>query len=58
MVGRMFSALSSTSSAFQAQDRDARRWYAQKVIENGWSRFEHSLPAPDSELVRDAIKDR
>lgn len=60
------------------QDGDARRWYAQKAIENGWSRkvleaqiasdlrgrqghaltsFEHALPAPDSELVRDAIKD-
>jgi predicted nuclease of restriction endonuclease-like (RecB) superfamily len=59
-------------------DGDARRWYAGKAIENGWSRklleaqiatdlrgrqgnaltsFEHSLPALDSELVRDAIKD-
>jgi len=60
------------------EDRSARRWYAEKAIENGWSRkvleaqiatdlrgrqghalssFQHALPAPDSELVRDAIKD-
>jgi predicted nuclease of restriction endonuclease-like (RecB) superfamily len=59
-------------------ERDARVWYAQKAIEQGWSRkvleaqiasdlrgrqgsaltsFERALPAPDSELVRDAIKD-
>ena len=59
-------------------ERDARLWYAQRAIENGWSRkvleaqiasdlrgrqgnaltsFERALPAPDSELVRDAIKD-
>jgi predicted nuclease of restriction endonuclease-like (RecB) superfamily len=60
------------------EDRNARRWYAAKAVENGWSRkvleaqiatdlrgrqgsaltsFDHSLPPPDSELVRDAIKD-
>jgi predicted nuclease of restriction endonuclease-like (RecB) superfamily len=60
------------------EDSDARLWYAEKAIENGWSRkvleaqiatdlrgrqghaltsFAHALPAPDSELVRDAIKD-
>jgi predicted nuclease of restriction endonuclease-like (RecB) superfamily len=59
-------------------DRDARVWYASKVVQHGWSRkvleaqiatdlrgrkggaltsFERTLPAPDSELVRDAIKD-
>jgi len=63
------------------KDFDKRMWYAQKCIENGWSKivlehqidlqlyerqadsskkltnFENSLPAPQSELSRDIIKD-
>lgn len=63
------------------KDFDKRMWYAEKCIENGWSKivlehqidlqlyerqadpskkltnFESSLPAPQSELSRDIIKD-
>jgi predicted nuclease of restriction endonuclease-like (RecB) superfamily len=59
-------------------DRAERLWYAERALENGWSRkvleaqiardlrgrqgkalstFAHSLPEPDSELLRDTIKD-
>jgi predicted nuclease of restriction endonuclease-like (RecB) superfamily len=59
-------------------DSDLRRWYAQKTIENGWSRnilaiqienclheregkaqtnFAATLPAPQSDLAQQAIKD-
>lgn len=57
---------------------DDRRWYAERTLENGWSRnvlqlqiksglhlrqgkaptnFETTLPAPESDLVRELIKD-
>lgn len=60
------------------KDREARFWYGQKALENGWSRdilvmqiesnlfdrmggaitnFERSLPAPQSDLAQQLIKD-
>ena len=62
------------------KDDEIRNWYAEKCIENGWSKtvldhqidlqlyerqalaekltnFENKLPTPQSELVRDVIKD-
>jgi len=60
------------------KDQEARFWYAQKALENGWSRdilvmqiesnlfdrmggaitnFEQSLPAPQSDLAQQLIKD-
>jgi predicted nuclease of restriction endonuclease-like (RecB) superfamily len=60
------------------KDSDSRAWYAQKTIENGWSRsvllhwiegnlykrqgksltnFKQTLPAPQSDLARQTLKD-
>jgi predicted nuclease of restriction endonuclease-like (RecB) superfamily len=62
----------------KVKEREARFWYAQKALENGWSRdvlalqvdsnllerqggaitnFERSLPAPQSDLAQQLIKD-